>query len=215
MVEIRMPDGRSARVNVSAAVWLAEADRLTQAIAQPSRVDPQVIEYFRRMLAEHYTGDKMLGPRQFLGTVMAQLEVLDTLRKQARPPVAKPLLRTLAQYAEFVGWLQQDYDLDTLDEQAATCYRNVGRPEDAIPILERKIAALPANLQRDHGHRMAKLANAVIATKQPEPDRAAQLGLACLDLARHTGSARISKELHTLHTALLTSLVPAPSTTHL
>jgi hypothetical protein len=37
-------------------------------------------------------------------------------------------------------------------------------------------------------HQMAKLANAVIATKQPEPDRAARLGLACLDLARHTGS---------------------------
>jgi hypothetical protein len=74
-----------------------EADRLTQAIAQPSWVDPQVIEYFRQMLAEHYTGDKMLGPRQLLGTAMAQLDVLDTLRKQGRPPVAKPLLRTRAQ----------------------------------------------------------------------------------------------------------------------
>ena len=127
MVEIRMPDGRSVRVSMSrrqlgqlvaggalpsilpaSVLGLDEADRLTQAIAQPSRVDPQVIEYFRRVLAEHYTGDKMLGPRQLLGTVMAQLEVLDRLRKQARPPVAKPLLRTLAQYAEFVGWLQQD-----------------------------------------------------------------------------------------------------------
>ena len=92
--------------------------------------------------------------------------------------------------------------LDILEEQAATCYRNVGRPEDAIPIFERKIAALPANLHRDRGHQMATLANAVIATKQPESDRAALLGLACLDLARHTGSARISKELHTLDAAL-------------
>ncbi|MGH3808364.1 MAG: helix-turn-helix domain-containing protein [Pseudonocardiaceae bacterium] len=340
-VEIRMPDGRSVRMSISrrqlgqllaagalpvilpaGVLGLDEADRLTQAIAQasdtqPSRVDPQVIEYFRRMLAEHYTGDKMLGPRQLLRTAMAQLDVLGTLRKQARPPVATPLLRILAQYAEFVGWLQQDggdlhaavywsdratqwaqsaadhqmvayllirksniaclandatsaidlaaaahdvsggigprlralaaqqeargwamigdndrcqrqlhtaaellrthsgetdlagpvylqhYDLDTLEEQVATCYCNVGRAEDAIPILERKIAALPANLHRDRGHRMAKLANAVIATRHPEPDRAAQLGLACLDLARHTGSARISKELHTLHKALL------------
>jgi hypothetical protein len=305
---------------------LDEADRLTQAIAQPRRIDPQVIEYFRRMLAEQYTGDKMLGPRQLLGTVMAQLEVLDTLRKQARPPVAKPLLRTLAQYAEFVGWLQQDggdlhaavywsdratqwaqsaadhqmvayllvrksniacladdaatavalaaavqdvpggiepgmralaaqqeargwamigdvdrcqrqldtaaellgmhsgetdpagpvylqhYDLDTREEQAATCYRNVGRAEDAVLIFERKIAALPANVHRDRGHRMAKLANAVIATRQPEPDRAAQLGLACLELARHTGSARINNELHTLHGALLARWPDQPGT---
>jgi Helix-turn-helix domain len=127
MMEIRMPDGRSVRVSMSRRQFgqlltagalpgilpagvldLDEAERLTLAIAQPSRIDPQVIEYFRRMLAEHYTGDKMLGPRQLLGTAMAQLDVLDTLRKQARPPVAKPLLRTLAQYAEFVGWLQQD-----------------------------------------------------------------------------------------------------------
>ncbi len=85
-----------------------DADRLTQAIAHPRRVDQQVIEYFRRLLAEHYTADKMLGPRQLLGPVMSQLDVLDTLCKQARPPVAKSLLRTLAQYAEFVGWLQQD-----------------------------------------------------------------------------------------------------------
>jgi len=248
-----------------------ETDRITRAIAHPHRVDQQVIEYFRRLLVEHYTADKMLGPRQLLGPVMSQLDVLDTLRKQARPPVAKPLLRTLAQYAEFVGWLQQDggdlhaamhwsdranqwaqsavdyqmvayllirksniacladdattavelasaaqhvpsgiepriralaaqqgargwamlgdvdhcrrqldtaaellrvgsgetdpagpvylqhYDLDILEEQAATCYRNVGRSQDAIPIFERKIAALPVNLHRDRGHQMAKL----------------------------------------------------------
>jgi hypothetical protein len=312
---------------------LDEADRLTQAIAQPSRIDPQVIEYFRRMLAEHYTGDKMLGPRQLLGTVMAQLEVLDMLRKQARPPVAKPLLRTLAQYAEFVGWLQQDggdlhaavywsdratqwaqsaadypmvaylvirksniacladdattavdlaaaaqdgpggiepgmralaaqqeargwamigdvdrcqrqldtaaellrthsgetdpagpvylqhYDLDTLDEQAAICYRNVGRPEDAIPILERKIVALPANLHRDRGHRMAKLANAVIATRQPEPTEPPNSGWPA-STSPATPDQRVSARNCTPSTGHswpggLTSLVLAPSTTPL
>ncbi|MGH3753379.1 MAG: hypothetical protein ACRDRP_11895 [Pseudonocardiaceae bacterium] len=275
---------------------------------------------------EHYTADKMLGPRQLLGPVMSQLTVIDTLYKQVRPPVAKPLLRTLAQYAEFIGWLQQDggdlhaamywsdratqwaqsavdyqmvayllirksniaclagdattavdlaaaaqdvpggteptiralaaqqeargwamigdvdhcrrrldttaellrvdsgeadpagpvylqhYDLDVLEEQAATCYRNVGRPQDAIAIFERKIAALPTTLHRDRGHQMAKLANAVIAIQEPEPDRAARLGLACLDLARHTGSARISKELHTLDAALLARWPERPDT---
>lgn len=336
VVEIRMLDGRSVRVSISrrqfgemlsagtlrgilpaGVLSVDDADRITQAIAHPRRVDQQVIDYFQRLLVEHYTADKMLGPRQLLGPVMSQLAVLDILRKQARPPVAKPLLRTLAQYAEFAGWLQQDggnphaavhwsdratqwaqsavdyqmvayllirksniacladdattavdlaavaqdipsgieprisalaaqqeargwamigdadhcrrqldaaaellrghsgetdpavpiylqhYDLDTLEEQAATCYRNVGRPQDAIPIFERRIAALPPNLHRDRAHQMAKLANAVIATTQPEPDRAARLGLACLDLARHTGSARVGRELHILHGALM------------
>jgi hypothetical protein len=58
---------------------------------------------------------------------------------------------------------------------------------------------------------MAKLANAVIATTQPEPDRAARLGLACLDLARYTGSARVSKELQTLHGALMTRWPDQPN----
>ncbi len=345
IIEIRMPEGGSVRVSMSRRQFgevltagalrgilpagllsVDEADRLTRATAHPCRVDQEVIEYFRRLLAEHYTGDKMLGPRQLLGPVMSQLAVLDTLRKQARPPVAKLLLRTLAQYAEFVGWLQQDggafhaamhwsdratqwaqaagdyqmvaylvirksniacladdattavdlaaaaqdvpggiepriralaaqqeargwamigdadrcrrqldtaaellrghsgetdpagplylqhYDLETLEEQAATCYRNVGRPQDAIPIFERAIAALPGHLHRDRGHQMAKLANAVIATTQPEPDRAARLGLACLDLARHTGSARISTESHTLDVALMARWPDQPDT---
>jgi hypothetical protein len=79
VVEIRMSDGRSVRVSMSrrqfgqmlssgalhgilpaGVVSVDEADRLTQVIAHPRRVDQQVIEYFRRLLAEHYTADKML-----------------------------------------------------------------------------------------------------------------------------------------------------------
>jgi len=39
---------------------------------------------------------------------MAQLNMLEALRRHARPPAATPLLQVLARYAEFVGWLQQD-----------------------------------------------------------------------------------------------------------
>ncbi|MGQ0773392.1 MAG: helix-turn-helix domain-containing protein [Pseudonocardiales bacterium] len=337
VLEMRMTDGRSVRVLIprrefghllatgalravlpAGVLNLDEADRLAAVMEHPSLVDPQVIGYFGRLLTEHYTADKILGPHQALGPVMAQLDMLDALRRHARPPVAKPLLRALAQYAEFVGWLQQDagdmhaamywsdratqwaqsacdyqlvaylfirkssiayliddantvielaaaaqdapggidpkiislaaeqeargwamisdgnrclrkldtaaellrthpdeadptvpvyihhYDLGTLEARSAICYRSIGRAEDAIAILERKIVSLPANLHRDRGYQMAKLANAVVAAKQPEPDRAAQLGLACLDLARQTGSARIAKELHTINATLTT-----------
>jgi hypothetical protein len=98
----------------------------------------------------------------------------------------------------------QHYDLGTLEARSAVCYRAIGRAEDAIAVIERKIVSLPANLYRNRGYQMAKLANTVLATKQPEPERAAQLGLACLDLARQTGSARIAKELGTLD-AILTA----------
>ena len=335
MLEMRMTDGRSLRVSIprrefgqllasgalgalfpAGVLTLDDADRLATVMARPGRVDPQVIGYFDRLLTEHYTADQILGPHQLLGPVLAQLDMLDTLRTHARPPVAKPLLRVLARYAEFVGWLQQDagdlpsamywsdrasqwaqsasddqmaayllfrkssiayladdantvielaaaaqdapggispkivslaaeqeargwamindgdrcrhkldiavdslrrrpdeadptapgyiqhYDLGTLEARSAVCYRAIGRAEDAIAVLERKIVSLPANLHRNRGYQMAKLANTVLATKQPEPERAAQLGLACLDLARQTGSARIAKELGTLDATL-------------
>ncbi|MGH3940084.1 MAG: helix-turn-helix domain-containing protein, partial [Pseudonocardiaceae bacterium] len=335
MLEMRMADGRSVRVLIPrrefgqllatgalGALFPAgvltpdDVDRLATVLAQPGRVDQQVVGYFERLLIEHHTADRILGPHQLLGPVMAQLEMLDTLRKHARPPVAKALLRMLAQYAEFVGWLQQDagdlpvamywsdratqwaqsacdyqmgsyllfrkssiayltddantvielaaaaqdspggispkivslaaeqeargwaminggdhcrrkldtaaellsthpdeadaavpdyvqhYDLGTLEARSAVCYRAIGRAEDAIVIIERKIVSLPAHLHRNRGYQMAKLANTVLATKQPDPERATQLGLACLDLARQTGSARIAKELGILNATL-------------
>ncbi|WP_433528370.1 helix-turn-helix domain-containing protein [Micromonospora sp. CA-263727] len=87
---------------------LDQADRVRQVLDRPRRLDPQVLGYFRRLLTEHYTADKMLGPRQLLGPVMAQLDVLDTLRRHAAPGSAESVLRLLTQYAEFAGWLHQD-----------------------------------------------------------------------------------------------------------
>ena len=55
----------------------------------------------------------MLGPRRLTGPVLAQIDVLDDLRRGARPPYADPLLRILARYGEMAGWLLQDSgDLD-------------------------------------------------------------------------------------------------------
>lgn len=40
--------------------------------------------------------------------MLAQIQVLDELRRHARPGTTEPTLRLLAQYAEFAGWLHQD-----------------------------------------------------------------------------------------------------------
>lgn len=71
-----------------------------------------------------------------------------------------------------------------------------------MAILERKIKATPDHLHRDQGHQLAKLANTVLATAQPDPDRAVALGLRCIRTARSTGSARIAKELQSLDRTL-------------
>lgn len=302
----------AAGVLSSAMPGLADADqvdRVAQAINAPARVDTEVIAYFRRVLAEHYAADKMLGPRSLLNPVLAQIDVLDELRRGAAGAHAEPLLQVLSHYGEMAGWLYQDlgqlepatqwtrraaewaqcasdanmaayalvrqsniaalsgdyagvvqlaeaarrnpagvepkllalaaqqqarglvmlgqtdacftlledagealkdhpqvrqpdvpvylhhYDLATLCEQSAVCYRAAGQVATAAAILQEQIAATPAHLVRDRGHLTAKLAVALATT---DPARAATLGLETIATAQQTGSARIWRELRTL-----------------
>ncbi len=294
-----------------------DATRLSRAIGEdPARVDTEILGYFTRTLGEYYRADKMLGPRRLIGTVLAQIDVLDSLRRSARPGQADPLLRILSQYGEMGGWLLQDsgdliaaanwtrraaewaqcagdtnmaaymlirqaniavladdaaavvqlagaarrtsgridpkltalacqqearglallgdahdcftlleqaasllgshpdvthqdapvylhyYDLHTLEEQSAGCHLRAGQVDTAIAILESSVARTSGALARDRGHLTAKLAVAVAHASQPDPDRAASLGIEALGVARATGSARITRELSALDSVL-------------
>jgi hypothetical protein len=131
ILEIRLPGGGSitmslsrrqfAQILATGALGAAlpgarrteDASRVARAVDEPVRVDGEVLGYFRRALDEHYRADKMLGPRRLIGTVLAQIDVLDDLRRDTRPPYADSLLRILAQYGEMAGWLLEDSgDLD-------------------------------------------------------------------------------------------------------
>ena len=85
-----------------------DAARGARVLDEPAGLDGEVLGYFRRALDEYYRADKMLGPRRLIGPVLAQIDVLDDLRRGARPPYADPLLRILARYGEMAGWLLQD-----------------------------------------------------------------------------------------------------------
>lgn len=331
MLELSSPGGRMIKVNLprrefnsllaggalrallpGGLIDLDQAERVSGAIDDPHRTDSQVLDYFRALLAQHYTADKVLGPRHLVEVVLAQIAVLDKLRSGSRPGTAEPAMRLLAQYAEFAGWLYQDlgntaaavrwtdqagqraqaigdhhlaayllvrrsnialldddavdvielaaaagrvarpispklaalaaqqeargwalhaepdrfrrlidfaadllldhpddldddapiylhsYDLNTLEEQSASGYRTCGQADTAVAILERRITATPTDQHRDRAHQLAKLANAVLKTAHPDPERAAIIGLNCIDVARSTGSARIGTELQLL-----------------
>ncbi|MBG0569224.1 helix-turn-helix domain-containing protein [Actinoplanes aureus] len=126
-LQMQTPDGRTVQVKLSRrqlgelmATGLLrtalpagvtdpdQAERIAKVLAEQHPVDPQVLGYFRRLLNEHFTADKMIGPQQLLGTTLAQVRVLDRLRRTASPDTTQLLLRLPAQYGEFTGWLQQD-----------------------------------------------------------------------------------------------------------
>jgi Helix-turn-helix domain len=114
ILEIRLPGGGSITMNLSRrqfAQLLAtsalssalpgtrstdDAARAARALDDPARLDGEVLGYFRRALDEYYRADKMLGPRRLIGPVLAQIDVLDDLRRDARPPYADPLPPLLA-----------------------------------------------------------------------------------------------------------------------
>lgn len=89
-----------------------------------------------------------------------------------------------------------------LEEQSASCYRACGQADIAITILERRIAETPEHLHRDRAHQIAKLAGTVLAAPVPDPDRAAALGMQCVQVAHDTGSVRIDRELRALDASL-------------
>jgi hypothetical protein len=107
------------------------------------------------------------------------------------------------------------YDLDTLEEQSAVCYRAAGQGDKAASILQHKIDQTPPAMVRDRGHLTAKLAVTMVQQKQPAPDRAAELGLSALSAARQTGSARIHRELQTLRSTLVSQWPDLPRTREL
>jgi hypothetical protein len=95
------------------------------------------------------------------------------------------------------------YNPRTLEEQTAVCYRDAGHADTAVTILENTITATAGNETRDRGHLTAKLAVTITRASQPDPGRAARLGMDALAIARDTGSARITRELRTLDSQLL------------
>jgi transcriptional regulator with XRE-family HTH domain len=77
--------------------------------------------------------------------------------------------------------------------QRSTCWLALGRPDRAIPLLERELTALPAVHRRDRGVYTARLARAYAMAGERE--QAATVAREAREVAKATGSRRILREL--------------------
>jgi transcriptional regulator with XRE-family HTH domain len=77
--------------------------------------------------------------------------------------------------------------------QRSTCWLALGRPERAIPLLQRELADLPAIHRRDRGVYTARLARAYAMAGERE--QAAAVAREAREVAKATGSRRILREL--------------------
>ncbi|MGH8905912.1 MAG: helix-turn-helix domain-containing protein [Egibacteraceae bacterium] len=95
-----------------------------------------------------------------------------------------------------------------IEIQRATCWLRLKRPQLAIDLFERQLAALPARYHRDRGVYLGRQGIAHAADRDPE--QAVTVGYTALAIGRETGSARILAELHRLD-ASLTDWVDLPA----
>jgi transcriptional regulator with XRE-family HTH domain len=85
-------------------------DRLARAIEQPRRVDDAVVDHLAAVLARQRQAEDVIGPRDVLVPVLAELDLIERLARDARGPVRLKLIKLAAEYRQFAGWMGEDTD---------------------------------------------------------------------------------------------------------
>ena len=83
-------------------------DRLAAVIAAPRRVDTGVVEHLAAVLAAQRQLEDIVGAARVLPSVLAEVELIETLAPDARGPVRAVLVGLASQYRQFAGWLGED-----------------------------------------------------------------------------------------------------------
>ena len=73
----------------------------------PKFGDP-VIDYYGRLLQDHFRADSQMGPRHVLPIVEQQVKALMPLVREIRGKDRVPAVDLACRYQEFLGWLYQD-----------------------------------------------------------------------------------------------------------
>lgn len=96
------PDGLDGELNPD------DEERLTLAIAQPTRLDLTVVESLATILAAQRRMDDVLGPAAVLPATVAQAATAVQLLREARGPVRDALAPVAAEWVQFHGWLHAE-----------------------------------------------------------------------------------------------------------
>ncbi|MGH8965443.1 MAG: helix-turn-helix transcriptional regulator, partial [Actinomycetes bacterium] len=83
-------------------------DRLAAVLEHPRRVDDGVVEHLALVLAQQRKAEDVIGPRCVLGPVLAELDLIERLSRDARGPIRQRLVRLAAEYRQFAGWMDED-----------------------------------------------------------------------------------------------------------
>jgi transcriptional regulator with XRE-family HTH domain len=130
-------------------------------------VPPEIAGYFRTQLEAHYLADLLLGPRQLIGTVSGQYEMLSQLAETAGGEIRADLLRIGAAFTGFITWLYQDAgDFYRAAHWASETLDLAHRVQDIQIIGHALVNKAMLNSDLGYGKRAAELSEAAMI-----PDR--------------------------------------------
>jgi tetratricopeptide (TPR) repeat protein len=79
-------------------------------IEQPRTVDGAVADHLAAVLAQQRQAEDVIGPGRVLVPVLAELDLVERLARDARGPVRVELIKLAAEYRQFAGWMGEDTD---------------------------------------------------------------------------------------------------------
>jgi transcriptional regulator with XRE-family HTH domain len=83
-------------------------DRLTRVVEKRASVDPQVIAWMERCLAEHRRVEDSIGAEPLIEIIGSQLSVATGLARETTGRLSDSVVDLAAQYAQFMAWLCND-----------------------------------------------------------------------------------------------------------
>lgn len=87
---------------------LASSRNPVVALSSSPAVGPEMVRYFRNVLAEHLRADNLMGPHHLVDVVCAQTALLDRMLPKAGSAIRGELVSLAFRYHELAGWLYQD-----------------------------------------------------------------------------------------------------------
>lgn len=85
-----------------------ERERLAGVLAGPYRVDNPTVRHLTEVLAAQRRIEDMIGSPGLLAAVLAEIELVEKLTRQACPELRPALVALVAEYRQFAGWVSDD-----------------------------------------------------------------------------------------------------------
>ncbi|WP_017972808.1 helix-turn-helix domain-containing protein [Actinopolyspora halophila] len=177
-----------------------DQQRLARGLEQPHRIDAATVTALAEVLAAQRRLDDTLGPEPLIPTVMAQVDTVTGLLRQAGGPHQRALADVGAEYVQFAGWLHAEA---RRDRDAVRLLDDAERVADEIGngVLAAQAANFKGYLARQRGNSRGIVRWFLAEHHTPGAHLAQQVGAAAQAAQGYAELDQVDSALRLLDTA--------------